>query len=169
MAESGVAFTLGEIFTYYAARVPRLKQKGRQWRGACPVHQGKRFSFSVDPQSGCWYCFAECGRGGSLIDFEMATTGTDFKTALEAVHAIVGRPMPPRARMTREEWRTAKEGQEREEGERTRRQAEYFAGGRDSHARRRAGASSVRLIRTPNVDARSRSPPGRSSGDLSTL
>ncbi len=56
----------------------------------------------------------------------MALTGTDFRTALAAVYAILGRPMPARARMTREEWRVVREGQEREERERS--EAEHFAG-----------------------------------------
>ena len=125
MADSAITFTAGEVSTYYASRVPHQKHRGGQWRGVCPLHQGKRFSFSVNSETGCWYCFADCGRGGSLIDFEMALTGADFMTALGVVCAIVGRPMPERARMTRGEWRTAQDAREREKEERI--EVLYFA------------------------------------------
>lgn len=115
MPYAAVAFAPSEVSAYCRARLPKLAQRGRQWRGACPLHQGKRFSFSVNPETGCWYCFAECGRGGDLLALEMALTGADFRSALAAVCAIVGRPMPERARMTRGEWHAAQEAQKREQ------------------------------------------------------
>jgi enoyl-CoA hydratase/carnithine racemase len=79
----------------------------------------------VDSETGRWTCFSQCGRGGSLIDFEMALTGTEFKAALAAVYGIVGRPLPDRIRMTRDDWRRVQEAREREERER--REAFFFA------------------------------------------
>jgi hypothetical protein len=125
MFRNRITFTAAEVVAYYRTRLPKLSQRGRQWRGVCALHRGKRFSFSVNPETGCWYCFADCGRGGSLIDFEMMLTGADFMTALAAVFAIVGRAMPERARMTRDEWQAAQEARERENQERL--EALYFA------------------------------------------
>jgi hypothetical protein len=126
MAESAITFTPGEVSTYYSARFPHLKQRrASEWRGPCAIHRGEDGNFAVDPATGLWYCHSQCSRGGDLLDFEMAMTGADFKTALAAVYAIVGRAMPERARMTREEWRRAQEAHEREEEERS--AAAHFA------------------------------------------
>lgn len=127
MAESAITFASGEVSIYYAARVPYLKQRrASEWRGPCPIHHGKDANFAVVPATGLWYCHSQCGRGGDLLDFEMSMTGADFKAALAAVHAILGRPMPARARMTSQEWRAAREAGEREERDRC--EAGYFAG-----------------------------------------
>src|SRR5579862_1452866 len=120
-----IAFSRAELAAYYRVRFPRLSQRGRHWRGPCPLHRGDGQSFSVNPETGCWFCFSRCG-GGSLLDFEMVLSGADFKTALAAVHAIVGRPIPELARMTHAEWRAVLEAQKREERERE--EAIRFAG-----------------------------------------
>jgi hypothetical protein len=39
-----------EVAAYYGARFPHLRQLGSgQWRTTCPLHDGKRPNFSVDP------------------------------------------------------------------------------------------------------------------------
>jgi hypothetical protein len=92
MPAEGVKFTRAEIATYYSERVPDLKQaRSDEWRGPCPVHEGERNSFAVNAESGCWHCFSECDRGGSMIDLEMALGETDFKTAKAEVLRIIGR------------------------------------------------------------------------------
>jgi hypothetical protein len=107
-------FTPGEVSAYYAGRVPHLKQRrAAEWRGPCPIHQGKNDNFAVEPNSGRWFCFSKCGRGGDILSLERALTGADFRTALEAVYAIVGRPAPARARMTREDWLAVQQARER--------------------------------------------------------
>ena len=90
-------FSPAEVARYYAARAPQLPQRGKRWRGYCLLHRGKHSNFSVNPETGCWYCFSGCGRGGSLIDFELELTGADFRAALGAIYAIVGRPAPTKA------------------------------------------------------------------------
>ena len=84
--------TPSEISTYYAARMPRLKQRGREWRGPCPIHDGKDDNFAVNAENGTWYCHSACGRGGSTYDLEMALTNADFRTAAHEVRQILGRP-----------------------------------------------------------------------------
>lgn len=91
------AFTRGEISAYYAARAPDVRQtQAGEWRGPCPIHQGKRDSFAVKAATGQWCCHSACGRGGDICDLEMALTGADFKTAKAAIFDIVGRADPLR-------------------------------------------------------------------------
>jgi putative DNA primase/helicase len=91
-AHSHGELTPSEIATYYAARIPRLNQRGREWRGPCPIHDGKDDNFSVNAENGTWYCHSACGRGGSAYDLEMALTNADFRAAAQEVRRIVGRP-----------------------------------------------------------------------------
>jgi hypothetical protein len=93
-----VTFTPAEVARYCEHRIPGLKQTGAEWRGGCPKHGGKDPNFSVDPATGRWFCHSVCGRGGDIIDLEMALTGADFKTAKAEVFNIVGRIEPERQR-----------------------------------------------------------------------
>jgi len=95
MAASAITFTSGEVSTYYAARVPHLKQRrAAEWRGACPIHQGKNDSFAVEPDTGRWFCHSTCGRGGDILELEAALTGGDFPTRKAEVFRLVGRIEP---------------------------------------------------------------------------
>jgi hypothetical protein len=87
-----IEFTFAEVAKYYRVRLPRLKQRGPEWRGPCPIHQGTRDSFAVDPKSGRWNCHSTCGRGGDILALEEALVRVDFKTARAEVFRIVGRP-----------------------------------------------------------------------------
>jgi putative DNA primase/helicase len=90
-----ITFTLGEVSTYYAARVPHLKQRrAAEWRGACPIHHGKNDNFAVDPVTGRWFCHSTCGRGGDLLELEAALTGGGFPTRKAEVFRLVGRIEP---------------------------------------------------------------------------
>ena len=90
--DSPISFTSTAVSTYYAARVPLLKQRGApQWRGPCPIHKGKRDSFAVEASTGDWFCHSACGGGGDILELEMALVGGDFKTAKAEVFRIVGR------------------------------------------------------------------------------
>ena len=90
------SFTRGEVRAYYAARVPSLKQRGREWRGPCPIHRGKRDSFSVNANTGLWCCHSECDDGGNVFDLEMKLTGRPFPEARTEVEQIAGRvSLPP--------------------------------------------------------------------------
>ena len=44
--------TPSEVSTYYAARMPRLNQRAREWRGPCLIHGGKDDNFSVNAKNG---------------------------------------------------------------------------------------------------------------------
>ncbi len=90
-------YTEREVAVYYEHRVPHLRQRGREWRGPCPVHQGKDDNFAVNAETGAWFCHSQCQRGGSMVDLEMELGGSDFKEAATEVDRIVGRaPRPDR-------------------------------------------------------------------------
>jgi hypothetical protein len=91
MVGAAIAFTPGEVSTYYSVRVPKVKQAGREWRGPCPIHNGKGGNFAVEPETGRWFCFSSCGRGGDILTLEQELTGADFRTARIQVFSLVGR------------------------------------------------------------------------------
>ena len=92
-----IELTFSEISAYYQARVPDMAQPDkREWRGPCPVHDGKGLNFSVQSQTGFAHCHSQCNQGWDVIGLEMALAGCDFATAKAAVFSIIGRPAPTR-------------------------------------------------------------------------
>lgn len=85
-----------EVAAYYAVRLPKLLQRGREWRGRCPIHSGTDDNFSVNAETGLWCCHSQCGRGGSVYDLEMTLTNADFNSAKAEVFRLVGRIEPER-------------------------------------------------------------------------
>jgi len=45
-----------------------LRKAGRRLTGLCPFHQERTPSFTLDPETGLWYCFG-CQAGGDLFRF----------------------------------------------------------------------------------------------------
>jgi putative DNA primase/helicase len=95
--QSRVDFKPFEVAAYYSVRVPDLVQRGAEWRGPCPIHGGHGDNFTVNADTGCWCCHSQCGRGGSMYDFEMLVSNTEFAEASNEVRRIVGRPAFRRA------------------------------------------------------------------------
>jgi putative DNA primase/helicase len=91
-AQSAGDFSPSEVSAYYAARLPKLQQRGLEWRGPCPIHNGTGDNFSVNAETGMWCCHSQCGRGGSTFDLEMALSNTEFAVAANEVRRIVGHP-----------------------------------------------------------------------------
>lgn len=90
-----ITFTREEISTYYAVRVPKLKQtRAGGWRGPCPIHAGKDDNFAVHPETGRWFCHSVCGRGGDILTLEEALSGGDFSARKAEVFRLVGRIEP---------------------------------------------------------------------------
>lgn len=112
-----------EVARYYATRVPDLPHRGNHWRGRCPLHQGKGYNLSVNPETGLWRCWSSCGRGGDIISFEMALSGSPWYEAVAEVEHIVGRGLLYRP-ANRFERRLLAERREREGRES--REAELF-------------------------------------------
>ena len=95
MADSAITFTSNEVSTYYAVRVPHLKQRpAAEWRGTCPIHHGKDDNFAVDPGTGRWFCHSRCGRGGDILNLEGELCGGDFPTRKTEVFRLVSRADP---------------------------------------------------------------------------
>jgi hypothetical protein len=86
-----ITFSQVDVAVYYELRLPSLRQRGKRWRGPCPIHSGKHESFSVDPESGRWRCWSSCGRGGDIIALEMELTGAVWRTAVAEVEQMTGR------------------------------------------------------------------------------
>lgn len=118
-----IALSASEVAMYYASRVPGLRQRGKRWRGPCPIHRGKHDSFSVNPETGLWRCWSVCGRGGDIIALEIALTGAPWRESVAEVEQIIGRVLLDRP-ATRAERRALAQRREREQREM--RAAEYF-------------------------------------------
>ncbi|MBI4910804.1 MAG: AAA family ATPase [Acidobacteria bacterium] len=97
MADSPITFSSSEVATYYKARVPQFQQReASQWRGACPIHNGKHHSFAVEPTTGRWFCHSACGRGGDILALEAELSGGNFTACKAEVFRIIGRDDSPR-------------------------------------------------------------------------
>jgi hypothetical protein len=118
-----ISFSSADVAAYYAARVLALRQRGKRWHGRCPIHRGKRDSFSVDPETGLWRCWSQCGRGGDIITLEMELTCATWRDAVAETERIIGRVLLDRP-ATRRERRALAQGREREQREMP--SAEYF-------------------------------------------
>jgi hypothetical protein len=80
-----------EIRRYYEPRLADPHKVGKELRAPCPLHRGTRDSFSINLETGEWYCHSECNRGGSIFKFEAELSGIDDKTAYVEVLRIIGR------------------------------------------------------------------------------
>ncbi len=67
----------------------RLTRRGRRSTGLCPFHKEKTPSFSVDGETGLFYCFG-CHRGGDLLRFVQEAEGCSFAEALELLASRAG-------------------------------------------------------------------------------
>ena len=98
-----IEYSGADIARYYAVRIPSLLQKGKEWRGPCPVHGGERDSFSVDSATGMAFCHSQCDRGWDIIALEQELGSKDFIGAKTDVYAILNRPMEEKTKR-RKEW-----------------------------------------------------------------
>lgn len=67
----------------------RLKQYGKEWRGACPLHNGKNANFAVNPETSLYHCHT-CKVSGDIFTFVQAMRGVDFPGALSLVAEFAG-------------------------------------------------------------------------------
>lgn len=83
-----------EHMPYYLDRVPGLLRSGTDYRAPCPLHGGKNpESFSVNPETGQWYCQSGCLEGGDAIRLEQRLTGCGFAEARATVERVIGMPI----------------------------------------------------------------------------
>jgi hypothetical protein len=89
-----IEFTLEDISTYFGERLPALAQtQMREWRGACPIHNGTGPNFAVNRESGHWFCHSQCQCGGDIIRLEQELSGVGFHEALLNIGSIIGRDL----------------------------------------------------------------------------
>ena len=67
----------------------RLRKAGRRLTGLCPFHQERTPSFSVDPETGLWYCFG-CKVGGDVFRFVEMVEKVSFQDAVELLARRLG-------------------------------------------------------------------------------
>lgn len=69
-----------DIPEYLTQRGVVLHKAGREYRCACPIHNGERTdTFCCTSKK--WYCFG-CCEGGSIVELHMALNGTSFMQAI---------------------------------------------------------------------------------------
>lgn len=82
--------------SYYEGLGLRLTGRGK-WRSTSCEFHGGRETMRINLESGGFCCMAGCGaKGGDVLAYEMARTGTDFMESAKALGAWVddGRPAP---------------------------------------------------------------------------
>ena len=66
-----------------------LKRHGADLIGLCPLHNDKNPSLVVSPKKNLWHCLGACQRGGSVIDWVMATREVSFRHAVEVLNGDI--------------------------------------------------------------------------------
>ena len=61
----------------------KLKKKGKDLVGLCPMHDDKEPSLVVSPDKNLWHCMGACQTGGSVIDWMMKMEKISFRHAVE--------------------------------------------------------------------------------------
>jgi hypothetical protein len=89
--DSDTTLTRAEVSAYLDTLPTKLRAAGKEWRGPCPIHDGDGDNFTVDPDTGLWFCHSACGRGGDIYDLDGALHGGDFPEQKARVFGIVGR------------------------------------------------------------------------------
>ena len=74
-----------DLVALVQSRGVRLKQKGANWVGLCPLHDDKKTAnLIVTPGKGLWRCMAsQCGKAGNAIQLVQAIDGVSFRHAFE--------------------------------------------------------------------------------------
>ena len=71
-----------------------LKRHGADLIGLCPLHDDKSPSLVVSPKKNLWHCLGACQRGGTVIDWVMASENVSFRHAVDTLlrHESVSLP-----------------------------------------------------------------------------
>jgi len=102
---------------FYEKEFGKLGRPSRGWaRGNCPFHKSKsRVSFSVNLQTGGFYCFGCEAKGGDILDFVKLRDKVDFKRAAQLLGAWRDRDMTS---VEKQEIRRIQQERERQQAER---------------------------------------------------
>lgn len=72
-------------------RIP-LKKTGKDYRAACPFHQGKNKNFGVSSDKQFYHCF-KCDASGNVVKFVQEFDNLDFPEAIEIIAQETGMPV----------------------------------------------------------------------------
>ena len=73
-----------------------LTVSGTQLKGACPIHSGSnRRQFVVDTRKNVWRCFADCNRGGGVLELVAELEHIDITNAARLVAGWFAISSPP--------------------------------------------------------------------------
>lgn len=64
----------------------------RDGRCPCPIHHGKSPNMAVKPR---WFRCYRCGASGTVIDLQMALSGSDFASAVRELDSLFGLNLEP--------------------------------------------------------------------------
>ena len=83
------------------AKGVELRRHGANLLGLCPFHDDREPSLVITPSKNLWHCLGACQKGGSPIDWVMASSGVSFRHAVELLRAdslvpsFAAGPVPP--------------------------------------------------------------------------
>lgn len=82
--------TLPDTATYYRQHLTKLSNpNGNGWANAlCPLHGDNNPSLMVNLDKGCFKCMACHKSGSNIAAFHAELTGTDYRTAFNALTSI---------------------------------------------------------------------------------
>ena len=78
--------TVPMLLNHYGVRI-------RGGRCACPIHHGKDANMAVKDR---WFRCFRCGASGTVIDLQMALSGSDFGCAVRELDALFGLKLEPK-------------------------------------------------------------------------
>jgi hypothetical protein len=86
--------TLAMVLSRYGV-LPELKRVGSQLAGVCPIHSGGNpRQFVVHLASNNWFCFGDCNRGGTMLDFVALRENVPIPRAAQMVATWFAIPFP---------------------------------------------------------------------------
>jgi hypothetical protein len=102
--------SLAMVLSRYGV-LAQLKRVGSQLAGTCPIHDGSDpRQFVVHLETSRWFCFGDCNRGGSILEFVALNERVPIKRAAELIAEwfAIGPPrhLPPRPRLQRSKTMT---------------------------------------------------------------
>lgn len=70
-----------------AAKDTKLKRRGSEFYGKCPLHKDSDPSFSINPKKGVFWCHG-CKTGGDIISYLQARDSITFKEAVRVAKSL---------------------------------------------------------------------------------
>jgi DNA primase len=81
---------IDDVLAHYGL-VEKLKRKGENLVGPCPIHKGTNATqFHVSLKKNAFHCFGDCHGGGNVIDFVAKMEGGDIREAALKLQAWFG-------------------------------------------------------------------------------